>query len=316
MSLVSIIIPTYKGEAALARAIDSVLCQSYTEIEIIVVDDNDPDSESRKETERIMSGYTEHTRISYVKHEKNRNGSAARNTGIQYAKGEYIAFLDDDDYYLPNRIEISIGYLQIHPNMDGVCVGVDVIDEKGNLYFRTKPIDELKVEDLLLNEMAIGTGSNIFLKRSIIEKVHGFDTDFLRRQDIEFMIRICQHGKVGWVSEYLIIKSVNGTNNCPSYKKMKTVIEDFSTKFQDEINNLGDRKQEFYLTQYRTLFNAAISERNRAALKETKKMISKVGNLTFRERVLAYVYIHNIRENWFVMTIFNIFKTLRSFYLK
>lgn len=316
MALVSVIIPTYKGTVALARAIDSVLCQSYTEIEIIVVDDNHPSSEDRKETERIMSGYAKDTRIIYVKHEKNKNGSAARNTGLQTARGEYIAFLDDDDYYLPNRIEVSVDYLRIHPEMDGVCVGVDVLDEKGNTSFRTRPGKELKVKDLLLNEMIIGTGSNIFLRRSMIDKVHGFDVKFLRRQDIEFMIRICQQGKIGWISEYLVIKSVNGTNNCPSYKKMKTVIEDFSAKFQDEIEKLGNRKRDYYLTQYRTLFSAALSEHNADAIREAKNMINKVGCLTLRERVLAFVYIHNIRENCFVMFVFNLFKSVRSFYLR
>lgn len=120
MPIVSVIIPTYKGSSALNRAIDSVLCQSYKEIEIIVVDDNDPTSDERKNTEALMSRYIGDKRIRYIKHQRNSNGAVARNTGITAATGKYIAFLDDDDYYLPNRIEKSVRYLETNRDAVGV----------------------------------------------------------------------------------------------------------------------------------------------------------------------------------------------------
>lgn len=91
---VSVIIPTYKGSSALNRAIDSVLCQSYKEIEIIVVDDNDPTSDERKNTEALMSRYIGDKRIRYIKHQRNSNGAVARNTGITAATGKL--FVADD----------------------------------------------------------------------------------------------------------------------------------------------------------------------------------------------------------------------------
>ena len=90
--LISIIIPTYGRPTTLKRSIDSVLSQTYSKIEIIVVDDNNPDTESRKETEEVMSTFSD-SRIKYLKHEHNKNGSAARNTGIRKASGKYIGIL-------------------------------------------------------------------------------------------------------------------------------------------------------------------------------------------------------------------------------
>lgn len=98
--LVSVIIPTYKRPNMLGRAIDSVLGQSYTNIEVVVVDDNSDGDKYRLETIQYMERYANDYRVKYIKHKTNQNGSAARNTGIQNSVGEYIAFLDDDDYFL------------------------------------------------------------------------------------------------------------------------------------------------------------------------------------------------------------------------
>lgn len=81
--LVSVIIPTYKRSDCLPNAIKSVLNQTYKDIEIIVVDDNDPESEYRKNTEKVMEGFSQYSNVIYIKHDINRNGSVARNTGFK-----------------------------------------------------------------------------------------------------------------------------------------------------------------------------------------------------------------------------------------
>lgn len=100
VGLVSVIIPTYKRPQMLGRAIDSVLSQNYENLEVVVVDDNTDDDEFRLETIRFMAKYASDSRVKYIKHRINQNGSSARNSGILHAKGEYIAFLDDDDFFL------------------------------------------------------------------------------------------------------------------------------------------------------------------------------------------------------------------------
>lgn len=103
--LVSVVIPTYSRNITLTRAIDSVLAQTYKNLEIIVVDDNPPDSEWRASTQHIMKEYSNNPRIRYIQNAQNMGGSGARNEGIKAANGEYIAFLDDDDEYFPEKVE-------------------------------------------------------------------------------------------------------------------------------------------------------------------------------------------------------------------
>lgn len=104
-TLVSVVIPTYARKTTLKRAINSVLAQTYKNLEIIVVDDNPPDSEWRASTQQIMGQYANNPRIRYIQNVKNMGGSGARNEGIKAAQGEYIAFLDDDDEYFPEKVE-------------------------------------------------------------------------------------------------------------------------------------------------------------------------------------------------------------------
>ena len=103
--LVSVVIPTYSRNETLTRAIDSVLDQSYQNLDIIVVDDNPADSDWRISTEKLMEQYKDNNKVRYLKNEKNLGGSGARNEGIKASKGEYIAFLDDDDVYFKEKIE-------------------------------------------------------------------------------------------------------------------------------------------------------------------------------------------------------------------
>ena len=94
--MITVITPTYKRHQYLKNAIDSVLAQTYTDFEQIVVDDNPADSEERRLTEEVMKTITD-PRVKYVQNENNLGGAGSRNVAIEMAKGEYIAFLDDDD---------------------------------------------------------------------------------------------------------------------------------------------------------------------------------------------------------------------------
>lgn len=300
MPIVSVIIPTYKGSSALNRAIDSVLHQSFKEIEIIVVDDNDPISDDRKKTEALMSRYIGEERIRYIKHQKNSNGAVARNTGITAATGKYIAFLDDDDYYLPERIEKSVMYLEENRDAVGVYTGVDIIDKEGNVNLKVKPQCDLKISDLLQKEMVIGTGSNIFVKNDVAKGIYGFDESFVRRQDIEFMIRVCHEGRVGFIPDKLIVKSENGTLNHPKYAKMKSVIHQFGQKFKNDIDALGEEKSKYYAMQYRTLFGIALYDHNKDEINEATQLIKQYDVLSIKEKLLRFIYIYNLRDNAFV----------------
>ena len=101
--LVSVVIPTYRRGKYIAKAIDSVLSQTYNNLEIIIIDDNISNSIEREQTQKIIEDIND-SRILYIQNAKNLGGSLSRNVGIFKAKGEYITFLDDDDLYLPKKI--------------------------------------------------------------------------------------------------------------------------------------------------------------------------------------------------------------------
>ena len=109
--LVSVIIPTYKRADMLTKAIDSAINQTYKNIEIIVIDDNDPSSKYRFETKKKLSSYIQSGVIRYIENEKNLGGAITRNRAVEQSKGEYIAFLDDDDIFFPTKIEKQVEVL-------------------------------------------------------------------------------------------------------------------------------------------------------------------------------------------------------------
>ena len=116
MCKVSVVIPTYSRNSTLDRAIKSVLDQTFKDFEIIVIDDNPVDSKWRKSTELLMQKYIDNEKIRYIKNEKNMGGSGARNVGIKASKGEYIAFLDDDDEYLSQKVEKQLEVFERQEN--------------------------------------------------------------------------------------------------------------------------------------------------------------------------------------------------------
>ena len=176
--MITVITPTYNRAEYLRTAIDSVLSQTYLDWELLVVDDNKPDSDAWKATAEVMSHYTD-PRIRYIRNEKNLGGAAARNVGIAQAKGEYTAFLDDDDMYLPDRLRVQVEAMKEH-DWD-VCV----MDGATFKYETGEPVSERHQHlcDGMTNDELIRShllyhisGTNSFMFRTdFIRKIGGFD---------------------------------------------------------------------------------------------------------------------------------------------
>lgn len=264
--LISVIIPTYKRSNNLIRAIESILCQKGS-YEIIVVDDNGLDSEDRKNNEKNLEKYIKNNEIIYIKHEKNLNGATARNTGIENASGKYITFLDDDDEFMPNRLnEIEKCILNRSP--DFLCTGVifksDGIIQKRSIPIIAKCKSQL-ILDLLLQKSFIGTGSNIICKSSIVREIGGFDTRFKRHQDMEFMIRVLEKSEnLICIDKYLVIKNNDDTINIPSFEKLYQSKSLFLNKFDYIINEYDKNvKKDIYNKNYYELLDIAYLTQNK-----------------------------------------------------
>lgn len=286
---VSVIICTYKGEDSLKRAILSVLNQTYKNIELIVVDDNGIGTDHQIKTHDIVTKFDD---VIYIPHKTNLNGAAARNTGFSFSSGDYICFLDDDDIMLPTRIEKSVLSLENTDKFDAVFVDVlwtnaslipykvVRVREKGNCY-----------KNVLLDEEFLGTGSNLFLRRSAFKAINGFNTAFFRHQDLEFMLRYYSRFKTTFIPELLLIKSMNNTDNRPNYNRMVAVKKLYTDNFNSEISSLTPKERETFLknTDHDLLY-AKIKDRSQKLSHEDLR------NMCIKDRIIRAIVILKLQK--------------------
>lgn len=210
MVSVSVVIPTYEDSASVSAAIDSVLDQTFSDLELIVVDDCSTD-----ETPQVVADYAD-PRVTYVRHGENQGGSAARNTGIRLAEGEYVAFLDADDTWHPRKLERQVSCLQSR-SAEWIAVYCDAEYDSAwtvnrlinrflnvNASKRGTEGDTELIELLLLGEASVAAGSTLLAETEHVEAIGGFDEAFVRHQDWEFLIRLLERGKCAYVDEELV----------------------------------------------------------------------------------------------------------------
>lgn len=260
--LVSIIIPTYKNSGEkIIRAIDSVLEQQYDPIEIIVVDDNQPDSEYRILTENAMKHYSSDKRVRYLKHTCNRNGAAARNTGIRASNGIYIGFLDDDDYFLSGKLQKEIDFLNSHSEFDAVYHFA--MRETGEV-ISTEFAEGNLSKSILLGEFHAQTSTMMF-RRSALLSINGFDERFFRHQDWEMQLRFFGSGHlIGCIPELLSVYSY-GMTNVPVGKRIERIKRMFLRQFMPYIEGISKNdptfKRRVLVRHYYEVFNSHVNNR-------------------------------------------------------
>lgn len=246
--LVSIIIPTYKGADKISSAVDSVLKQTYDNIEVIVVDDNGKGTEHQLLTEKAMEKYADNPKVQYIPHQVNKNGSCARNTGIRASKGEFLGFLDDDDVFLPEKTEKEVELFNSLSDDYGLVYG-SFIEHMTETYTRTLEADSTEdfLYRFLCNEI-IACSSTVMIRRKVLDTVKEWDESFRRHQDLEFFARVAHSYKVACVKD-LCIEKFKLDRNTPkgevyeSYRlhylnKMKYIIDEFSEKKQKRLYNI------------------------------------------------------------------------------
>jgi len=249
-SLVSVIIPTYGRCEYLQRTVESVLNQTYSNCEVIVVDDNGKSSSQGVKTQKIMANYLNNSKVKYLQHEINKNGSAARNTGLAASKGEYIAYLDDDDEFIPEKIEIQIKQLESDMEFNAVyCLN--------SKFYHGKSVQTTKYTksgncqfDILCIRSDIHTSSLLMRKQAIIE-MGGWDENFSRHQDFEFLIRFFERNTIKGIPKVLLKVHVESEINRPNvdklisakkvyFDKLEQIISKYSINEKNEINKAHD----------------------------------------------------------------------------
>lgn len=212
MFKVSVIIPTYNCAKYVALAVDSVLAQTYTDYEIVVVDDGSTD-----ETRQVMLQYAD--RLTYI-YQENQERSAARNTGIRASSGEYVAFLDADDAWLPKKLEIQVPILDQHPSVPFSYCQALYMDADGNpVRFRGRWVDgegstettiSDRSRDLMFGNVVSGGGSTPLVRREALEAVGLFDETLSYPEDWDLWLRLSHQGPFAYVPEPLACYRVYG----------------------------------------------------------------------------------------------------------
>jgi len=201
---VSVIIPTYNRAHLIGRAIQSVLNQTYQDFEIIIVDDGSTDN-----TEEVIKEFQEQDkRVKYIKHDKNKGGSAARNTGIKTARGEYIAFQDSDDEWFPEKLEKQMKIFENMPKEVGIIYSDmwRIIGNKKKYFYSPEimPKDKIIYEQALDYSVGnIGIQTSL-IKKEVFDKAGMFDEEFYRFIDLEFFIRLSKYYYFYHISEPLV----------------------------------------------------------------------------------------------------------------
>jgi len=227
---ITVVIPTHNRASFLKRAIDSVLSQTWKDFELIIVDDASTDN-----TAEIIRSYYD-SRIVYIRHQENKGGSAARNSGILQAKGRYIALLDDDDEWAPTKLEKQfIKFQDVSEKVGIVYSGFEVKDQDRKVIERRLPEFKGNLYMRLLERNMIGGSSTPLIKRECFDAAGLFNESLRSCQDWDMWLRISKLYEFDFVPEI-------GTN---IYLHGDQISEDFSSMIPGRSRMIETHMDEF-----------------------------------------------------------------------
>jgi glycosyltransferase involved in cell wall biosynthesis len=224
--LVSIVMPAFNGEKFIQQAVDSVLSQTYSNWELIIVDDGSTDN-----TAEIIRRYSGDSRIRTV-HQENKGQASALDHGLDLARGEYVTTLDTDDWYTPNSLLDRASYLKDHLEFGAVYGDGIYCDVNGKplKHFSEYRIGNVTgdVYDTLVTSPFFGTGANVMIRQEILEKYQiRYDETIFWCQDLDFYIRVAENCSFGIVDSIIVwyrIHQANMTMSAPEGRKLESLI--------------------------------------------------------------------------------------------
>jgi len=198
--IITVVIPTYNRMDIVRRAIRSVLAQTYLDYEILLVDDGS--------TDPIHQLMDEFPQIRIVRHETNQGEGAARNTGVREGRGKWVAYLDSDDEWLPEKLQRQMDYLSAHPELKGCGSGnINVFPDYSEEF---RPIDQQNWYHHFAAGADLGAGATfIGLRECMLE--FEYDVNFPRLVDLDWLLRFTKKYPIGVVSEPLAIVYRSGS---------------------------------------------------------------------------------------------------------
>jgi glycosyltransferase involved in cell wall biosynthesis len=203
--LISVVIPSYNRASLLPRTIESIIKQKINDIEIIIADDGSKDN-----TEQVVKELSKkHPFIRYIKNPINKGEAAARNLGIKAVTGKYVAFLDSDDEWLPNKLSLQLDLIENNPDKyDLVICDYYLVDESGHkeLIQPRFPQKKFSSKNLLQQGCNVSFGSTSLLKAKVLDKIGEFDEELPILVDVDWLCRFCENNfKLGKIDQPLVL---------------------------------------------------------------------------------------------------------------
>lgn len=221
---VSIVLPTFNGARYVREAIESCLAQTFTDWELIIVDDASSDA-----TPDIIKQYMAiDCRIRSVRHDANRKLPAALNTGFSLSRGEFLTWTSDDNLYKPPAIEKMLEYLSNHPEVDIVYTDYDVIDEDGKLIksVMVPPYENIVIENVVR--------ASFMYRRSVQTSLGGYDENCFLAEDYEFWLRAAATFKMEALHHVLYEYRVH--HQSLSFKKVREVKKKYRMTLKNNLD--------------------------------------------------------------------------------
>lgn len=302
MEKISVIIPTHNRADLLPRAVKSIQNQSMPVDEIIIVADGCTDH-----TDILVKDMQkEDKRIKLIAYYPGHNGNYARNKGIEAATGDYIAFLDDDDEWLPEKTEKQMKVFRDNSSYGLVYGAQNCIYKDENLQYVTKPVWEGDLSKRIFIHNDIGTPSQVILKKCVLDRAGNFDLALGALQDYDLWIRCCQETKVGVVHEPCINYYNSSSNNQVSSntekyinarnyieKKYETIVGKFSKKEQQKIAAVSKMR-----IAQRCLRNGEKNKARRYAIDALKIQFSAQAIGLFVASFVSYATVIKVRSKF------------------
>ena len=254
--LLSVIIPTYKRCELLSRAIQSVLGQTYQNIEVLVVNDNvSPDDEYSQRLYSLIDSIDD-DRVRLISQPRHINGAAARNAGIREARGEYIAFLDDDDYWEPTKAETQVEkFRELGPEW-GMVTCLCILRKGDHIIGATLPYRDGDIFlDVLERRTDLGTGAPL-IRRTALDAVGYFDETLIRHQDLQLFANLTSQYKVKLIRQYLHNIDISDGQNRPDPEKLKRIKKAYFNSIHGLLDRLtpAQRRRVMYLNDFETAY--------------------------------------------------------------
>ena len=235
MSKVSVVIPAHNYGHFVSDAIRSVLCQDYSDLEVIVVDDG-----SRDNTAEVVHSIID-PRLRYI-YQDSRGLSSARNTGIRAASGRYVAFLDADDLWLPGKLALQVPLLDAFPKIGLVYGGYYLVDEHGNVLATRRATSVVGpiLRQLVRGNVVSGSATTSTVRRTILEQTGLFNESLRALEDWDMWLRIAKISEFDRIPEPIAKIRIHNLNMSSNAQRMESSLFNVLEAFYSDTTLTAD----------------------------------------------------------------------------